>query len=364
MLDSSNKISKRLTLAVSVLILLIFVGTFGFYAIGKFYLPSVIPKAKSWSFLDCLYMVFITVTTTGYGEILPYMNLPLIRIYTSVLLLLSLGVYFYVGASMTTFFVEDVFSQMTKRRKMDKKIKKIKNHIIVCGFGSTGFHIVKELLITKWPMVVIEQNEEIIKKMSKELEEYGEILYITGDALEESVLKKAGIENAYGLMTALSSDKDNLFITITARQMNPNIRIVARTVDLGTSKKIKVAGANSVVSTNYIGGLRMVSEMIRPQVVEFLDFMLRDKEKNLRLEEIVIPENSEYDGKTIEESQINIEGKVVIIAIKEKNSKAYFYGPSPDFVLRSGMITVLMGDPDSVVFLRKKIMKMDTSKDN
>ncbi len=349
-----NTINQRLITSFLILFVLVIFGSLGFYLLGKFYLPHVMPGAH-WTFLDCVYMMLITVTTTGYGEVLSNMNDPVVRVYTTTMLVLGLVSYVHIVSSMTTFFVEGAFFQISQRRKMLKKINQIRDHIIVCGLGSEGVHIVRELMITKWPLVVVEIEEEVISAEIEELQEVGELLYIQGDALDEKILQQAGIERAYGLMSALPTDKDNLFVTITARQMNKDLRIVSKAIDVSTSERMKIAGADTVVSTSFIGGLRMVSEMIRPQVTEFLDLMLRDKKRNLRLEEVALPSNSELVGSSLSDANIFEEGRLMVLAIKDPEEGSYLYGPAADFQLRGGMILVVMGEPSRVAALRKRV---------
>ncbi|MBU1535302.1 potassium channel protein [Myxococcota bacterium] len=355
--DKMNSIKRRLFTAFVVLIVLVIVGSLGFYLLGLFYMPTVKPGV-TWSFLDCLYMMMITVTTTGYGEVLAEMSDPVIRVYTTIMLVFGLVVYVHIVSSMTTFFVEGAFSRINQRRKMLKKINELRNHVIVCGLGSEGVHIVKELMVTKWPLVVVEINKDIVVEQAEELKQYGEVLYIVGDALDEKTLQAAGIERAYGLMSALPADKDNLFVTITARQMNGSLRIVSKAIDLRTSERMKIAGADSVVSTSFIGGMRMASEMIRPQVVDFIDIMLRDKSKNLRLEELTISTGSKLGGTPLGDAGIATEGELLVLAIKNPHDGSYLYGPSSDFRLETGLILVVMGEPNAVAALRKRVSGM------
>jgi voltage-gated potassium channel len=354
-LKNMKLLRTRLLNAFIILFFLVLIGSIGFYLLGKFYLPTIKPGV-TWSFLDCLYMMMITVTTTGYGEVLAEMNTPVIRVYTTLMLISGLVVYVHIVSSMTTFFVEGAFSRINQRRKMLKKIGNLRDHIIVCGLGDEGIHIVKELMVTKWSLVVVDIDHSILKNQKEDLKEYGDLLYVHGDALDDNTLNSAGIENAYGLMSALPTDKDNLFVTLTARQMNSSLRIVSKAVDLRTSERMKIAGADTVVSTNFIGGLRMVSEMIRPQVVEFLDLMLRDKDKNLRLEEIAISTKSGLGGNRLGKAGILEEGKLMVLAVKRPLDGSYLYGPAADFILETGHILVVMGEPDSVAKLRNRIV--------
>ena len=303
-------------------------------------------------------MMLITITTTGYGEVLPGMDLPVVRAYTTVLLITGMSVYIYVVAILTTFFVEGEFREIAERRKMEKLLARIHDHIIVCGVGTTGFHIIKELLVARWPLVIVDIDAERVRAVREDLKDIGDVPYVIGDAMEDRVLEAAGAGRAWGLIAALPSDRDNLFVTITAREMNRKLRIVAKAVDLRSARKMRIAGADSVVSTNFIGGLRMVSEMIRPQVVEFMDIMLRDKDKNLRIEELNVTKESGLDGMTLGQSNVRQYGNLLVIAVKIPDTDEYIYGPGSDFVLREGMVLVVLGETEHVAKLRKRFTKV------
>lgn len=255
---------------------------------------------------------------------------------------------------MTTFLVEGAFSQMGKRRKMLKKISEIDRHIIVCGLGNTGIHVVRELMSTYWPVLVVDLDIESLQRAAEDLAECGELLYIHGDALDDKILEQAGIQRAFGIVCSLPSDKDNVFLTLTARQMNPKIRIVTRAIDLHAAQRMKIAGADSVVTTNFIGGMRLASEMIRPHVTQFLDLMLRDKEKNLRVEELEVTPRSGLDGKRLGDARLREERHLLVLAVKTPDG-GYEYGPGADFVLRNGVVLLVMGSPESVARLRERM---------
>lgn len=260
----------------------------------------------------------------------------------------------YFSASMTTFLVEGAFSQMGKRRKMLRKISEIDRHIIVCGLGNTGIHVVRELMSNYWPVLVVDLDIESLQRAAEDLAECGELLYIHGDALDDKVLEQAGIQRAFGIVCSLPSDKDNVFLTLTARQMNPKIRIVTRAIDLHAAQRMKIAGADSVVTTNFIGGMRLASEMIRPHVTQFLDLMLRDKEKNLRVEELEVTPRSGLDGKRLGDARLREERHLLVLAVKTPDG-GYEYGPGADFVLRNGVVLLVMGSPESVARLRERM---------
>jgi len=347
-------VSRQLFKAVTFLIGFILLGTLGFFLLGQWYVPHARTGLSSWNLLDCLYQMLITITTVGYGEILVPMDLTGVRVYTSILLFLTIGVTVYFASSMTTFLVEGAFSHISKRRKMQKKIDALDQHIIVCGLGNTGVHVVKELMVTRWPVMIVDKEEDILKKTFTDLSALGQVIYLQGDALEDKVLEQAGISRAFGIVCSLPTDKDNVFLTLTARQMNPKIRIVSRAIDLHAAGRMKIAGADSVVTTNFIGGMRLASEMVRPHVTQFLDLMLRDKEKNLRVEELVVTPVSGLHGKKLGEAKLREERHLLVLAIKTIDG-GYEYGPGADFVLENGVVLLVMGDPDSVARLRVRM---------
>ncbi len=293
------------------------------------------------SLFNCFYMTLITLTTVGYGEIICDPDkIVLIRVVTIFLIIFGMGLLLYVASSVTAFFVEGQLTNIIRRNKMDKKIAKLNNHFIVCGAGSTGLHVIRELVDTNRDFVVIEHSLEKIEKLDEE----NNILYVTGDATHDETLISAGIEKAAGLITVLSSDKDNLFVTVTARQLRPDIKVVTRGVESGVEKKLYRAGADAVVFPNMIGGLRIVSEMIRPTVVSFLDYMLRDRKHAYRFEEISIPDKSAIIGKTLAECNIPEKTGIPILAIKLPSSKSFDFYPDGNKILEKGASLVVMSD--------------------
>lgn len=176
--------------------------------------------------------------------------------------------------------------------------------------------------------------------------------YVIGDASEDYILEQAGIKQARGLITSLPEDKDNLFVVITARQMNPKLRIISRGIEIGAAQKLKIAGADSVISPNLIGGMRMASEMIRPKVVEFLDVMLKDTDKNLRIEEAIVPPDSSFKGKTLGEINLRKFAQVLVVAVKDMGGK-YYYNPGSDYILNNDTTLIVLGPTDEVIKLRE-----------
>ncbi len=293
-------------------------------------------------------MTVVSLTTVGYGEIIEITgNIPA-QIFTMILITFGMGIILYSISTLTAIIIEGELTGILRKKKMIKQIQKLKNHIIVCGGGETGRPVLVELAKNKEFFVLIEKDEENIERC-KSIEN---LLYIQGDATEDENLMTAGIKNASGIIVALPSDKDNLYVTMTARMLNKEIRIVSKMIDQNLAPKLKMAGANRVVSPNTIGALRMASEMIRPTVVDFLDSMLRSNRGNLRIHQITVSEDSGLIEKNIRESGINDKYGLLVLATKHKNKEIEF-NPSPDQILTKGMTLIVMGEVDNIAKARK-----------
>ena len=234
---------------------------------------------------------------------------------------------------------------------MSKTINKFTNHLIVCGAGNTGHHIIQELYTTKKEFVVIEKDPEIYEDLQNA---FLDIVCICGDATKDEVLAEAGVDKARALAGVLPYDKDNLFLTITAKQLNPKIRIISKIMNLENKRKLIRAGASSIVPPQFIGALRLVSEMVRPKVVGFLDNMLRDK-RNLRIEEVIIPKNSWVIGKKFSDIQLREKVGLQVIAFQDPISQGYNYCPMPDDIIQEEMTLITMGDPERIQTLEDYI---------
>ena len=337
-----SQLIKRILYPLGMLVVALFGGALGYYIIG-------IKLGKEWSFLDCIYMTSITLTTVGYGEVFNASNFSIYKIYTIIIMWLGLGITLYAISTITAFVVEEETAHYFRRRKMLNKIAGLKGHYIICGAGRMGIYVIDEMFRTKNTFVVIEKSEDRINKI---LEDYPNLLYINADATEERTLKNAGIENAKGLIATLGTDSENLLITVTARYLNKNLRIVARCIDDNLVEKFKLSGADSVVSTNFIGGLRLASEMLRPTVVNFLDRMLKALDPSIRFEEVLVKEESSLVGKKISESQIRENTGLTIIAIKEASSGAFLYNPSKEYKIMPKDVLIVIGNADQISKLR------------
>jgi len=324
---------RRLITAVLLLLIVVMITAAGYRILGG---PHV-------SLLDAIYMAVITFATIGYGEIVNTGANPALRVFNMVMILFGIGTMLYVFSISTAFVVEGELKDIFRRRKMLKQIRDMKDHFIICGAGETAYHVAQELLKTGHPFVVIDLDEERLAR----IQHLGEFPVLKGEAADEEVLDGAGITRAHGLATVLPDDKDNLMVTVTARQMNPTVRIIARCADARMGEKMVRAGASSAVSPNMIGGMRMASELIRPHVVGFLDLMLREKSKTLRVEEIAVGESSTWVGKTIHDSEIHRRFELLALAVRDPRGETT-YNPQGDTVLKAGDVLIVMGDISQV----------------
>ena len=228
---------------------------------------------------------------------------------------------------------------------MDSVVKRMQGHVVVCGVGSTGIHCVRELAAVGAPFVVVDRDEETARSVTRE---HGGAA-VVGDATHDEVLVEAGIARARGIISALTEDKDNLYVTVTARALNPQLRIVAKAIELAAEPKLRRAGADSVVSPNVMGGLRMVSEMVRPEVTGFLDQLLRRKDQSLRIEEILVTEGSSIAGRPVGEIDLTGQG-LLLLAVKDPAAEGgrYSHSPAPDHVVSPGSVLIVLGEAEKV----------------
>jgi voltage-gated potassium channel len=296
-------------------------------------------------------MTVITIATIGYSEVIDIAHRPGGRIFTMFLAFSGIGILTYVFSSITAFAVEGELKETFRRRKMDKMIKKLKNHFIVCRIEGVGFHITTELSETQRPFVIIETDRIKIERL---LEMFPNLVYIEGDATDDNNLLKAGIERARGLFAAMGDDHKNLVISLTARQLNPEIRIVASCCEPINKGKMKKAGADAVILPTYIGGLRMASEMIRPAAVSFLDTMLRDEYKDLRIEDLPVSES--FIGKPISSLNIDKYHNTLLLAIKTKSG--WIYKPPESYTIKPDNTLILMTTPNERKEIENTIIRI------
>jgi len=296
---------------------------------------------EGWRPFDAFYMTVITISSVGFMEVRPLSDKG--RTFTVFLILCGSGILIYAVSIITAFIVEGELTDVIRRRKMNKKIDRLDAHFIVCGADRTGRYAIEELLKTQRDFVVIEKNADKIMAFEKE-----GILCIEGDATHDSILLRAGIHRAKGFITSLHSDAENVFVVITAKRLNPSLRVISKAVEEESEQKIRMVGADGVVMPDFIGGLRMVSEMVRPSVVDFLDIMLRSKDRTIRVEEISLGKASSFIGKKLSETGLpDMEG-VSVVALKDKSDDSYTFNPSQKTLLTVDHILIVMGDIDRI----------------
>jgi len=300
---------------------------------------------EGWPLFDALYMTVITLATVGYGETHPLSLSG--RAFTIFLILGGMSIIFYALTEITTFVVEGEMTGILRRRRMNRQINKLKNHYILCGAGRSGSHVLNELRKTGRKCVVIEKDATKVKNLLGE-----HVPVIEGEATEDLVLRSAGIEHAAGLVTALPNDKDNLFVVITARGLNPTIRIVSKVEEIAAREKFLRSGADTAVSANFIGGMRMVSELIRPATVSFLDSMLYGT-PSLRVEEATVMPSSKYIGVSIDKVEPLQTSGVVLVSLKDDSKAGFRFNPPKDTRLRAGDTMIIIGDRTQVESLKR-----------
>ena len=320
----------------------ILLGTLGYMAI------------EGWSPGDSLYMTVITLTAVGYDEVHPLS--PEGRIFTSFILaggITGLGLWF---AFLTSFIVELDLAHVFRHRRILKEIKKMKNHVIVCGAGRTGSQVLEELTMAGENYVVIERDLTTVEQLHELLPG---VAVVQGDATVDHFLEEAGIAEARGLITCLSADTDNLFVCLSARDLRKDIEIVARAFEEETVPKLYRAGANHVVSPNASGAIRMASFMLRPSVVSFLDVATRSPDLTLRLEQETVMASSPMAGQTLMDARIPQNTGLIVIAVRKKNPEgseeeySYVYNPVATTRTEPGDILIVLGSPEQIRKLRE-----------
>jgi len=312
-------------LRISLILLLIIVcsGTMGY----SFF--------ESMSVFDAFYMTLITISTVGFSEIKPLTQIG--RVITIIVIISGISVLTYTLGQVAKIFVEGELIRMFGRRKLEKQILKLRNHYIICGYGRIGSIISQELANENISFVVIEQDLAKIENLEKE-----QFLYLNMDSTSEEALIRAGIQWARAIVTAVGSDADNVFITLTAKGLRPDIFVLARASDVKNENKLLRAGATRVVSPYLMGGRRMAQILKRPTVVDFIDTAMMDGQLGLRMEEAVIGSTSNLVSKTLIDSRIRQDFGVIIVAIKKPSGEMIF-NPLPTEKLEAGDTIVSIG---------------------
>ncbi|MDH7479433.1 MAG: potassium channel protein [Syntrophomonadaceae bacterium] len=331
---------RRILLSLSILLAVILLGVLGSM------------KLMDLNLVQALYVTIVTMTTTGFGDFVPTNDLG--RIFVVFLLLGGVGAVAFASTSMVHLVVEGQLQNFLGRRSMQKDIEKLNRHIIVCGAGRVGENVINRLLAEKRQFVAIEQDEEICRRLRKR-----GVLIICDNATKDEVLFQAGIERASGLISALSGDTDNVYVTLTAKSINPNIRVVSRVERLESESKLLRAGADRVISPAVLGGQRMASAMLKPASVEFVETVLHRTNLEIVLEELEVSPNSPLVDKAISSSLIRSASGITIVGIVRGSE--FILNPGGKEILRANDVLIVLGKREQLPHFETLVAPLDFS---
>ncbi|PLX83909.1 MAG: potassium channel protein [Desulfuromonas sp.] len=324
---------RKFRYSLLTLVLLIGGGTVGYMLI------------EDWTAFEALYMTVITLATVGFREIhsLSFEG----RVFTIFLIIFGAGTIAYTIGTLVQFMLEGQLRSILGRKKVEKKIGKTKAHYIICGYGRIGRLICRDFAAKPVPFVVVEQSEELCIEMQKQ-----GILCIHGDATQDHILMQAGIDRAKGLVTVVTSDSANVFITLTARGLSPALYILARASEKSSELKLQRAGATKVISPYIIGASRMADAILRPSVVDFIDIATGSEHLELQIEEIRISSGSPLEGQTLIDAGVRKDLGVIIVGINKSNQPPIF-NPRPDTLIEANDVLITIGKPPAIKNLEK-----------
>jgi voltage-gated potassium channel len=318
----------HLTLSIIMTVVLILIGTCGYMYI------------EGWTFDDAMYMTIITLATVGYGEVHQVSGAG--RIFTVMLIVMGVGYFMYVGGNLVQFLVEDRIRIIFGRRKLDKQIAKRKDHYIICGYGRIGRVLARYLTERYLDVVVIDKNPNCRTAMDED-----GVLYLQGEATDENLLLKAGIKSAKGLVAAVATDADNVFLTLIAKQLNPGLFIVARAIQDTAKRTLQAAGAAKVISPYDLGARRMAHAILRPTVIRFLELAFTDESTDIQVEEIRVRSTSRLLNVALKDSGIRQQLDLIILTIKKADDTMIF-NPKADTRIETDDTLVVVGQAKSV----------------
>ncbi|MEN8125534.1 MAG: potassium channel protein [Bacteroidota bacterium] len=325
-----RNIKSKVYTALSFLFGVIALGTFGYIMISGY------------SFVDALYMTIITISTVGFKEVVPLDTNS--KIFTILLILTSISIYGYVISVLTEYISNNKLFEELKNKKVQNRIDKLSNHIIVCGYGRNGKQAAERLIKYNKPCVVVENETELIDQIMLD----GNLLWVKGDATNDEVLKKAGIYNAASLITTLPSDANNLYVVLSARQLNAKCKIISRASNDSSYAKLKIAGADNVIMPDKLGGEHMASLVVTPDIIEFIDRLSIEGESSNNIEELIIEDlPEEFKNKSILDLNLRRKTGCNVIGFKTPN-KEYIINPDADTKLIPNSKLIVIGKPEQI----------------
>jgi voltage-gated potassium channel len=320
--------TSKLKITLVVLFTIFIIGTIGFNFI------------EGWSFIDSFYTTIITLTTVGYGDFAPRTAEG--KIFAVFIIIFGVGTMLYAFGLISETVIEGRLRRLLGRGKLEKTIEKMNNHYIICGGGRIGFLICRELIAGKMPCVVIDNNPEVIQKAQDE----GFICF-KGDATQDKILIEAGIKRAKGIVCVLPSDAENLYVILTAKELNQQIYIISRSEEEESEHRLLRAGADRVMSPNTLGGVRMAMAILRPAMLDFIEITTRQQSLELRMEEISICKGSPFITQSLEDSGIRKRYGLIIVAVKKDSGKMIF-NPMANYIIAEGDRLIAMGEDENV----------------
>lgn len=329
-----RELRKRLLLSAVMIIFIVTFGTAGYMLLER------------WNFSDSIYMTIITLTTVGYREV--HDLSPAGKMFTIVLIIGGVGAVFYTLSTGAKFILEGELQEIFGRKRLERKIKDLSDHYIICGYGRIGRIICSELKAEGVPFAVIEKSPDV-------LPDGEDLLLFKGDATRDEALRELHIERARGIVSVLPTDAENLFVVLSARGMNPGLQIVARAGEEGSEQKLLRAGADRVVSPYHIGGLRIAQTILKPAVVDFIEFATKSGNIDLQMEEVIIGEDSQLVGRTLDESGIGRDLGVIVVAVKELTGDMKF-NPTFRTTIKAGNTLIALGETSKLRILEAKAM--------
>ncbi len=339
--EKSRRFYNRLYVAAAMLAFATLSGVIGYMLI------------EGYTWVEAFYMTVITLSTVGFSEVRPLSASG--EIFTAFLIIFNIGIFTYAIATFSSFLLEGGFREMLERRRMEKKIAKLKDHIIVCGYGRYGQAVARHLIRHHRKFVIIDENEMV----RDQIPEARELLFLQGDATSDEMLEFAGVHHAKSLIAALPHDSDNVFVTLSARQLNPGISLISRANDPGSEVKLKRAGANHVVLTNQIGGFFMAALVTKPDTVEFFTALTEKGEDMPNFEEVVFDRLSgQIKGKTIRELEIRQRTGANVVGLKKPDGE-FIINPSPDSPIEEHCGIIVLGSTGEIERFKKYMNELN-----